>query len=124
MKKLPGVGGQNQVGLGGVFTVESGKIKGHAIPKLKDEDVDLPTLIENIQFFEAGPELTCISFILSGDPTGGAMINLPQHTHFFRQDGTEGGHFEEGISKEEIHYVGYFTPAGSVYKLNKPCGDV
>ena len=70
--------------------------------------------------YEAGPELTCCSVILSADPTGGAMLNRTEHAHFFRRDGTQGGDFEEGVTKEEMHYIGYYTPAGSVYKLNNP----
>ena len=78
LKKVPEIGGSNQIGLGGVFSVETGKVRAHAIPKLKEgEDLDFPTLLSSLHRFEAGPELTCLSVILSADPTGGAMINLP-----------------------------------------------
>lgn len=79
-------------------------------------------LLEGLHRYECGPELTTMSVILSGDPACGAMIMLPTHAHFFRRDGTQGGHFEEGVTKDEMHYIGYYTPAGSVYKLNNPTG--
>ncbi len=121
MLKVPGVGGSKQIGLGGAFSVDSGKVRAHMIPKYKtEEDMSLPDTLKWLHRYEAGPELTCMSFVLSEDPTGGDMDIFLEHSHFFRRDGSQAGHFEEGITKEEMKYVGYFSPAGSVVKVNNP----
>ena len=81
--------------------------------------MDFPTLWDFLHRYEAGPELTCMSVLVSDDPTGGDLGMMLEHTHFFRRDGSEAGHFEEGVTKEDMKYVGYFTPAASVIKVNK-----
>ena len=43
LSKYPGVGGSKQIGLGGAFSVESGKVRAHAVPKYRDdEDLTIP----------------------------------------------------------------------------------
>lgn len=98
--------------------MEKGRVRAHVLPKMKDDE-DL-NILKELHRFEAGPDLTCCSVILSADPTGGDMLTLPQHAHFFRRDGTEGGHFEEGVTKDDMHYIGYYTLASSLYRLNNP----
>lgn len=40
------------------------------------------------------------------------------HTHFFKRDGKEAGHYEHDTTPETIKYVGYYTMATKIYKLN------
>ncbi len=119
LKKYPGCGGSNQIGLGGVFSVEQGKVKGHVMPDFKKTlMVEGPEVEEWLQFYEMGPDLTCLTSFLTEDPTGGDMNYRLEHTHFYRRDGKEGGHYHYDTTKEEIKYVGYFTPAGYAYRMN------
>ena len=104
-----------------MFSVEAGKIRAHVTPTIQeDENLERPALRKLLHCFETGPGLTCCSSILSGDPTGGDLLTLPQHAHFFSRDGSVGGHFEEGVTRDEMHYIGYYAVASSVYRLNNP----
>lgn len=49
------------------------------------------------------------------------MHLMCDHTHFFKRDGKEAGHYEHDTTPETIKYVGYYTMASKIYKLNDSC---
>ena len=124
LTRVPGVGGRKQIGLGGVFTLESGSKYMIHVPyrEFKDEIKDGSAEFgEYIKFceVESGP-LSCICVLLSADPTGGAMNNNPEHPHCFTHNLEGSGHFEYDTCPEEVRYVGYFAPAGNMFCANNP----
>ena len=46
------------------------------------------------------------------------MHLMCDHTHFFKRDGKEAGHYEHDTTPDTIKYVGYYTMATKIYKLN------
>ncbi|GAB5366522.1 hypothetical protein AAMO2058_001150500 [Amorphochlora amoebiformis] len=112
-----------QIGIGGVFKVVEGKVRGHVMPDFKPTVmVDGPEVEEWLQFYEMGPDLTCMSVFLTGDPTKtqdnphGLDLRL-EHTHFFSQSKPEGGHYHFDTTAENVEYVGYFIPVPTVYRV-------
>mmetsp|Transcript_22511 Transcript_22511/g.43841 ORF Transcript_22511/g.43841 Transcript_22511/m.43841 type:complete len:210 (-) Transcript_22511:179-808(-) len=116
-----------QIGIGGVFKVVSGKIHGHVMPDFKKTVmIDGPEVDEWLNFYEMGPDLTCLSVFLSGDPAKadqdskedfGLDLRL-EHTHFFSQSKKEGGHYHFDKTPDDVEYIGYFLPAPVVYRVD------
>lgn len=42
---------------------------------------------EWLKFYESDGNLTCLSTLITGDPTGNNLNLRLEHTHFFSQDG-------------------------------------
>ena len=69
------------------------------------------------KYTHEGP-ISGLSCVLSDDPTGTDMHLMCDHTHFFKRDGNEAGHYEHDTTPETIKYVGYYTMATKIFKLN------
>ena len=117
-----------EIALGGVFSVLQGQIRAHISPDFEcipfpyyDPEKEEVIRPDFLQFFEGmGPDLTCMSVLWTGDPTGGTLNLRPtgEHTHFFStKDRPEAGHYHHDVTPEEIHYVGHFHPAGRVARV-------
>ena len=114
-----------EIGLGGVFRVESGGIRSHVMPDYdcighEYYDTEREEIVaEFLRYFEpVGPGLLCFSVLWTGDPTGGELDLRPlsEHTHFYHPgDDTMGGHYHHDVTPDEIHYRGWFAPAGAVH---------
>ena len=116
-----------EIGLGGVFRVESGGVRSHVVPDydcIGHEYYDVErerTVAEFLRFFEpVGPGLLCFSVLWTGDPTGGALDLRPssEHTHFYHPgDDTMGGHYHYDVTPDEVRYRGWFAPAETVWRI-------
>jgi len=108
-----------QIGLGGVMLVQSGKIRSHVMPDFKPTVmVEGPEVDDWLKFYQVGPDLICLSTLVTGDPTGGALNLRVEHTHFFSHDRiSSGGHYHFGISKQEMAYEGWFVPCSVVHRV-------
>ena len=42
-----------------------------------------------------------------------------EHSHCFSLHG-EGGHYHEDVTPETVEYVGYFTPALKMHRIDRP----
>lgn len=42
-----------------------------------------------------------------------------QHFHSFGAKG-EGGHYHYDVTPENVEYLGYFVPAESIYRIDRP----
>ena len=126
---LPGIGGNTQVGMGGIFHISAGQVRAHVSPdydripfKYYDEERDEVVRQDFLQFYEGmGPDLFCMSVFWTGDPTGGALHlrSSNEHTHFFSTGGrAEGGHYHYDVTPDAIAYEGYFQLAERVVRVN------
>ena len=122
------VEGERQLGLGGVFLVEAGRVRSHISPDYECithhyYDTEREEVVADfLEFYEhMGPNLLCFSVFWTGDPTGGVLHlrESGEHTHFFhRGDGNQAGHYHYDITPEEISYSGYFNLAAVLYRVN------
>jgi len=114
------------VGLGGVFTMQSGTVRAHVMPDFKTtvmEDGD--EVNEWLRFFRfEGSEATFLTTTLTQDPTDNACLNLRlEHTHFFNARRGIGGHYHNGFpahdsaEKTYAKYVAYLVPARKIFRI-------
>ena len=122
-------GATQQIALGGVFRIASGRIRSHVMPdyvcigfEYFDEERN-EAFRDFLQFYEMGPNLLCFSVLWTGDPTGTSLHLRAsgEHTHFHATDGKqEAGHYHGDVTPEEVVYTGYFHPAEMVFRINDP----
>ncbi|XP_075822898.1 ester hydrolase C11orf54 homolog isoform X2 [Microtus pennsylvanicus] len=110
--------GNKPVGMGGTFIVQKGKVKAHIMPAEfsscplnSDEAVN-----KWLHFFEMTAPLVCLPVFVSKDP--GLDLRL-EHTHFFSHHG-EGGHYHYDTTPDMVEYLGYFSPAQLLYRIDQP----
>jgi hypothetical protein len=123
-KGVDGVGGDKQIGAGGVFKVNKGKVRAHIMPdflKEKTAEDDEEAVKKWLRWYEFGPDLLMFSCILTDDPTPDKRLHLRlEHTHFYSTSKTkphEGGHYHFDVTPEEVEYEGYFSLAEFVYRV-------
>lgn len=122
--------GARQVGLGGVFVVEAGRIRSHVMPDYeciahRYYDTEAEEVVADfLQFYEhMGPDLLCFAVCWTGDPTGGRLHlrESGEHTHFFHMgDLSQAGHYHYDVSPDTIRYAGYFNVAAELVRV----GDI
>ena len=82
LKKVTGVGGEKQLGMGGVFRMESGSAKAHVNPDfevLPDSYYDreqMKCVRDFLQFYTFPAPLLCFSCLWTEEPQGGETLNL------------------------------------------------
>lgn len=110
--------GDKPVGMGGTFIVQTGKVKAHIMPSdfsssplTSDEAVN-----RWLHFYEMAAPLVCLPVFVSKDP--GLDLRL-EHTHFFSPHG-EGGHYHQDTTPDSVEYLGYFSPAQFLYRIDQP----
>nr|XP_056714517.1 ester hydrolase C11orf54 homolog [Euleptes europaea] len=110
--------GDKPVGMGGTFVIQKGKAKIHVMPSEfstcplnTDEDVN-----NWLKFFEMKAPLICQPVLVSRDP--GFDLRL-EHTHCFSHHG-DGGHYHTDTTPETVEYLGYFTPAEYLFRIDRP----
>ncbi|XP_073908705.1 ester hydrolase C11orf54 homolog [Castor canadensis] len=80
-------------------------------PLTSDEQVN-----KWLNFYEMKAPLVCLPVFVSRDP--GFDLRL-EHTHFFSRHG-EGGHYHYDTTPDTVEYLGYFTPAQFLYRIDQP----
>ena len=82
LKNVPGVGGEKQLGLGGVFRMESGSAKAHVNPDFEvlpanyyDRD-QMKCVKDFLQFYSFPAPLLCFTCLWTGEPEDGPTLNL------------------------------------------------
>jgi hypothetical protein len=127
----PITGDNGHIGMGGIFSIQNGKVRSHVMPDYDcidfdyyDADKEVVTR-DFLQFYEhMGPDLLCFCTLWTGDPTGG-NLNLRtsgEHTHFYNTDDNaqQAGHYHGDVTPDIIHYVGYFNVAKEIVRF----GDI
>jgi len=108
---------QQCIGLGGTFIISEGQAKLHIMPDfstcplLSDADVN-----NWLHFYHATAPLIGLSVFVSHDP--GLDLRV-EHSHCFSMHG-EGGHYHEDVTPETVKYIGYFTPALKMHRIDRP----
>ena len=122
--------GARQVGVGGVFVIEAGRIRSHVMPDYEciahryyDTEAE-EVVAEFLQFYEhMGPDLLCFAVCWTGDPTGGRLHlrESGEHTHFFHMgELNQAGHYHYDVTPDTIRYTGYFNIAAELVRF----GDI
>ena len=76
LSKVPGVGGSKQLGMGGVFRMERGKVKAHVNPDLEvlpDNYYDasqMKCVKDFLQFYDFKAPLMCFTTLWTDEPEG------------------------------------------------------
>ncbi|MXZ21110.1 MAG: PTD012 family protein [Caldilineaceae bacterium SB0665_bin_25] len=119
--------GARQVGMGGVFVVEAGRIRSHVMPDYeciahRYYDTEAEEIVaEFLQFYEhMGPDLLCFAVCWTGDPTGGQLHlrESGEHTHFFHMgELSQAGHYHYDVTPDTIRYSGYFNIAAELVRI-------
>eukprot|EP01083_Nonionella_stella_P060724 158430_1 len=125
LQKVAGVGGNQQIGMGGVIKIKSGKIRGHVMPDFLQEQVDCMNPQDNavdewLYFYENGPNLVMMTTMITGDPTQANSMHLRvEHTHFYtlNEGVNEGGHYHYDTTPDEIEYEAYLNTAQYIYRV-------
>ena len=122
--------GVRQVGLGGVFVIEAGRIRSHVMPDYeciahRYYDTEAEEVVADfLQFYEhMGPDLLCLAVCWTGDPTGGRLHlrESGEHTHFFHMgELSQAGHYHYDVTPDTIRYSGYFNIAAELVRF----GDI
>ena len=124
---MNGIGGDKQIGMGGVVKVKRGKIRAHVMPDFMNEKLDIMDKqqmkkVDNwLHFYECGPNLVMMATLITGDPTKEKKMHLRvEHTHFYAlEDGVnEGGHYHYDTTPDEIEYEAYFNTAERIYRID------
>jgi len=122
--------GVRQVGLGGVFVIEAGRIRSHVMPDYeciahRYYDTEAEEVVADfLQFYEhMGPDLLCLAVCWTGDPTGGRLHlrESGEHTHFFHMgELSQAGHYHYDVTPDTIRYSGHFNIAAELVRF----GDI
>lgn len=110
--------GTQPVGLGGSFAVLQGETHIHVMPDFSETPL---RTVEDVnawlKFYDMKPPLICVGVLISYDP--GYDLRL-EHFHGFGDDGKHGGHYEWDVTPNEMEYLGYFTVAETLYRIDRP----
>ncbi|CAK8676104.1 ester hydrolase C11orf54 homolog [Clavelina lepadiformis] len=111
-------GPNRAVGMGGTFLVKQGSIKIHVMPDFSETPLTCDEEVTDwLKFYEVSAPFVCLSTFITEDL--GLDLRVT-HTHGYNKAGGTGGHYHTDVTPEEIEYVGYFVPAESVYRLDRP----
>ena len=132
-------GSDRMIGIGGVFQIQEGTIKRHVMPNFPNKDLlDMAQVNEWLKFYHvpltSSNPATCLSVFVNADP-----LNLGlrlDHTHFYQGHSAEssagldghgtghGGHYHYDTSPEIVKYVGYFSPAQYLARVDPAVAPV
>lgn len=119
-----------QIGMGGIFIVKKGKVKMHVMPDFYPScmvDGSDQVVKEWLKYYEVGPNLLCLSTMLTGDPSKSDMHLRLEHTHFYsmkEEKSKVGGHYHNDVTPEIVRYIGYFSPAEYIFRVRDAWEEV
>ncbi|XP_032236161.1 ester hydrolase C11orf54 homolog isoform X2 [Nematostella vectensis] len=109
--------GNRAVGIGGTFMIAKGKANFHIMPEFSKTPLNSPEEVNNwLKFYDMSAPLVCLGVLESYDP--GLDLRV-EHFHGYNNHG-EGGHYHYDTTPNEVEYVGYFTPAERLYRMDRP----
>lgn len=120
--------GEKQLGIGGVFFLEKGKVRAHVMSDFASTcliDGSPEVLNDWLKYYQVGPNLVFLTTMITGDPTGGDMHLRLEHTHFFScKKPITGGHYHYDTTPAIVKYIGYFSPAETVFRIRDAWDEV
>lgn len=109
--------GDKIVGLGGAFLLKEGKAKQHVMPDFSTIPIHTDAEVDQwLKFYEMSAPLVALGTLISGDY--GLDLRV-QHFHSFSHHG-EAGHYHYDTTPETVEYLGYFTLAENIYRVDQP----
>jgi len=109
--------GTKTVGLGGVFKVVQGKVKIHVMPDFSPCPIESDEAVNKwLKFYEVNSPFTVLSTFISRDP--GLDLRV-EHSHGWGDDGS-GGHYHYDTTPADVEYIGYYSIAEYIYRVDKP----
>ncbi|CAG9783497.1 unnamed protein product [Diatraea saccharalis] len=109
--------GEKIVGLGGAFLLAAGRARMHVMPQFADAALCSDEDVERwLHFFEMRAPIAHLGTLVTGDH--GLDLRL-QHFHGFSAHG-DGGHYHGDTTPALAHYEGYFVPALTMLRLDRP----
>lgn len=109
--------GEKIVGIGGTFAILQGKAYMHIMPDFPKEPLlDDAAINRWLKFYNMSSPLICLGVLYSHDPGYDLRI---EHFHGFSHHG-EGGHYHHDTTPDNAEYLGYFTVAEYLYRIDRP----
>uniref|UniRef100_H2YBD9 DUF1907 domain-containing protein n=1 Tax=Ciona savignyi TaxID=51511 RepID=H2YBD9_CIOSA len=111
-------GARRPIGMGGTFLVKDGRIKIHVMPDFSETPLTSEEDVNNwLRFYEVNAPFTCLSTFITEDC--GLDLRL-EHTHGYNITNGVGGHYHYDTTPEEVEYLGYFSPAEFIFRVDRP----
>lgn len=118
MRKTLEANFETPVGLGGPFVQLAGKVRYHIMPDFSSCLLNSDADVENwLTFHEFGAPFVNMATLISKDP--GLDLRV-EHTHGYSKVNKTGGHYHYDTTPQEIEYLGYFSPAEFIYRIDGP----
>jgi hypothetical protein len=109
---------EHQIGVGGVFVIESGRVKSHVMPCFPCHDLTSPQMVDSwLKFYEVEAPITCLSVVMSQEAEDFPLELRLEHTHFF-SDRQDGGHYHYDVTPDTVVYNGYFAFAKQLFRID------
>ncbi|KAF7271653.1 ester hydrolase C11orf54 homolog isoform X2 [Rhynchophorus ferrugineus] len=111
-------GDSKLVGIGGAFLIKEGKAKQHVMRDFSKEPINDDEGVNNwLKFYEMSAPLIAVGTFTSN---GGGDLDLRvQHFHSFSTHG-EAGHYHYDTTPDNVEYLGYFSVAEEIIRIDKP----
>lgn len=115
---LRNASGEKLISMGGVFVIKKGKTRLHVMPDFPSAPFKDRGEVEGwLKYFEVEAPIVCLSVFHSCDP--GLELRM-EHTHCFKADGGDGGHYHDDTTPEDVEYEAYFNVAEVLYRIDRP----
>jgi len=106
------------VGIGGTFLHAAGTVKYHVMPEFSACPLDSDEKVNSwLKYFNFEAPFVNMATFISKDPDLDLRV---EHTHGYSTVNQTGGHYHYDVTPETIEYVGYFTPAQKIYRIDAP----
>ncbi|XP_063974264.1 ester hydrolase C11orf54 homolog [Diachasmimorpha longicaudata] len=105
------------VGLGGTFLLKQGKVKQHVMRDFSAVPLTTENALNNwLKFYDMSAPLVAVGTFVSAETDLDLRV---QHFHSFSHHG-EGGHYHIDTTPDIVEYLGYFSVAESLYRIDQP----
>jgi len=118
MRKTLEEGFKLPVGMGGTFLQVAGEVKYHVMPDFSPCPLDSDEKVSQwLRFYTFGAPFVNMATFISKDP--GLDLRV-EHTHGYSTVNGTGGHYHYDVTPDTIEYLGYFSPAKKIYRIDRP----
>ncbi|XP_011297234.1 ester hydrolase C11orf54 homolog [Fopius arisanus] len=109
------------VGLGGTFLLKQGKAKQHVMRDFSSVPLTTEKALNDwLKFYDMSAPLIAVGTFVSAETDLDLRV---QHFHSFSHHG-EGGHYHIDTTPETVEYLGYFSVAELLYRIDQPAVGV
>ncbi|XP_053677678.1 ester hydrolase C11orf54 homolog [Anopheles nili] len=109
--------GEQTVGLGGVFLLQTGKAKQHVMSPFSSTPIHTEEQLNKwLNFFDMPAPLINVGTLVTTECDLDLRL---QHFHSFSTHG-HGGHYHIDTTPEEVEYEGYFVVGERIVRVDKP----